>query len=113
MRKNEFIRLAGEVNDANTSSKRMKLISEEMTGEWPVSLVINRIGRTMGIGLEEEYKNGKTIEGKIEGTNLDVSIIASAIKHSNLDELEPGMTISANCVIKEYRAVLKRFELFG
>lgn len=113
VRKNEFIRLAGEVNDANTSSKRMKLISEEMTGEWPVSLVINRIGRTMGIGLEEEYKNGKTIEGKIEGTNLDVSIIASAIKHSNLDELEPGMTISANCVIKEYRAVLKRFELFG
>jgi hypothetical protein len=84
-----------------------------MNGEWPVSMVINRVSRTMGIGLEDEYKNGKTLEGVIEGTDIDVSIIASSLKHSNLDDLDTGMTISANCVVKEYRAALKRFELLG
>ncbi|HIA25625.1 MAG TPA: hypothetical protein EYN78_07690 [Candidatus Poseidoniales archaeon] len=88
-------------------------MSEDLTGEWPVSVVINRVRRTTGIGLTDEYKNGKTIEGKIEGTDIDVSIIASALKHSDLDELEEGMIISANCVVKEYRAVLKRLELLG
>jgi hypothetical protein len=112
-RGSEFILLAQQVRDALTSNQRRKIVSEDMTGEWPVSVEINRITRTMGIGLEDEYRNGKTLEGVIEGTDIDVSIIASALKHSNLDELESGMIISANCVVKEYRAVLKRFELFG
>ena len=109
----EFILLAQQVRDALTSTQRRKIVSENLTGEWPVTMVINRVSRTMGIGLEDEYKNGKTLEGVIEGTDIAVSVLASALKHSNLDELEEGMTISVNCVVKEYRAVLKRFELFG
>jgi hypothetical protein len=112
-RGSEFIILAQQVRDALTSTQRRKIVSEEMNGEWPVSMVINRVSRTMGIGLEDEYKNGKTLEGVIEGTDIDVSIIASSLKHSNLDDLDTGMTISANCVVKEYRAALKRFELLG
>jgi len=109
----EFILLAQQVRDALTSTQRRKIVSENLTGEWPVSVVINRVSRTMGIGLEDEYKNGKTLEGVIEGTDIAVSVLASALKHSNLDELEEGMTISVNCVVKEYRAVLKRLELLG
>ncbi|HIO25246.1 MAG TPA: hypothetical protein EYN17_04940 [Candidatus Poseidoniales archaeon] len=112
-RGSEFILLAQQVRDSLTSTQRRKIVSEDLTGEWPVSVVINRVRRTTGIGLTDEYKNGKTIEGKIEGTDIDVSIIASALKHSDLDELEEGMIISANCVVKEYRAVLKRLELLG
>jgi len=112
-RGNEFILLAQQVRDSLTSSQRTKIVSEDLTGEWPVSVVINRVRRTTGIGLADEYKKGKTIEGKIEGTDIDVSIIASALKHTDLDELEEGMIISANCVVNEYRAVLKRLELLG
>ena len=112
-RGSEFILLAQQVRDALTSTQRRKIVSEKMNGEWPVSMVINRVSRTMGIGLEDEYKNGKTLEGVIEGTDISVSIIASTLKHSNLDDLDAGMTISANCVVKEYRAALKRFELLG
>ena len=112
-RGNEFILLAQQVRDSLTSTQRRKIVSEDLTGEWPVSVVINRVRRTTGIGLTDEYKKGKTIEGKIEGTDIDVSIIASALKHTDLDELEEGMIISANCVVKEYRAVLKRLELLG
>jgi hypothetical protein len=112
-RGNEFILLAQQVRDSLTSSQRTKIVSEDLTGEWPVSVVINRVRRTTGIGLTDEYKKGKTIEGKIEGTDIDVSIIASVLKHTDLDELEEGMIISANCVVKEYRAVLKRLELLG
>jgi len=112
-RGSEFILLAQQVRDALTSTQRRKIVSEEMNGEWPVSVIINRVSRTMGIGLEDEYKNGKTLEGVIEGTDISVSIIASTMKHSNLDDLDAGMTISANCVVKEYRAALKRFELLG
>ncbi len=112
-RGSEFILLAQQVRDSLTSTQRRKIVSEDLTGEWPVSVVINRVRRTTGIGLTDEYKNGKTIEGKIEGTDIDVSIIASALKHTDLDELEEGMIISANCVVKEYRAVLKRLELLG
>ena len=112
-RGNEFIHLAQQVRDALTSTQRTKILSQNMTGEWPVSMIINRVSRTMGIELEDEYKNGKTLEGVIEGTDIDVSIIASSLKHSNLDDLDTGMTISAICVVKEYRAALKRFELLG
>ena len=112
-RGSEFILLAQQVRDALTSTQRRKIVSEEMNGEWPVSVIINRVSRTMGIGLEDEYKNGKTLEGVIEGTDISVSIIASTMKHSNLDDLDAGMTISAICVVKEYRAALKRFELLG
>jgi hypothetical protein len=112
-RGSEFILLAEEIRDALTSTQRTKIVSQDMNGEWPVSVVIERITRTMGIGLAEEYKTGKTIEGKIEGTDIDVSIITSSLKHSNFDDWEAGTTISVNCVVKEYRAGLKRLELFG
>lgn len=112
-RGSEFILLAEEIRDALTSTQRTKIVSQDMNGEWPVSVVIERITRTMGIGLAEEYKTGKTIEGKIEGTDIDVSIIASSLKHSNFNDWEAGTTISVNCVVKEYRAGLKRLELFG
>ena len=112
-RGSEFILLAEEIRDALTSTQRTKIVSQDMNGEWPVSVVIERITRTMGIGLAEEYKTGKTIEGKIEGTDIDVSIIASSLKHSNFDDWGAGTTISVNCVVKEYRAGLKRLELFG
>ena len=111
-RGSEFILLAQQVRDALTSTERTKIVSQDMTGEWPISVVINRVSRTMGIGLTDEYKNGKTLEGVIDGTDIAVSVFASD-KTPNLDELEAGMTISTNCVVKEYRAVLKRFELLG
>lgn len=112
-RANEFILLAQQVRDALTSTQRTKIVSQDMTGEWPVSMVINRVSRTMGIGLEDKYQNGKTLEGVIEGTDIGISIITSSLMHSNLDDLDEGMTISVNCVVKEYRAALKRFELLG
>ncbi len=111
-RGSEFILLAQQVRDALTSTERTKIVSQDMTGEWPISVVINRVSRTMGIGLTDEYKNGKTLEGVIDGTDIAVSVFASD-KTPNLDDLEAGMTISTNCVVKEYRAVLKRFELLG
>ena len=111
-RGSEFVLLAQQVRDALTSTERTKIVSQDMTGEWPISVVINRVSRTMGIGLADEYKNGKTLEGVIDGTDIAVSVLASD-KTPNLDELEAGMTISTNCVVKEYRAVLKRFELLG
>ena len=111
-RGSDFVLLAQQVRDALTSTERTKIVSQDMTGEWPISVVINRVSRTMGIGLADEYKNGKTLEGVIDGTDIAVSVFASD-KTPNLDELEAGMTISTNCVVKEYRAVLKRFELLG
>jgi len=111
-RGSDFVLLAQQVRDALTSTERTKIVSQDMTGEWPISVVINRVSRTMGIGLTDEYKNGKTLEGVIDGTDIAVSVLASD-KTPNLDELEAGMTISTNCVVKEYRAVLKRFELLG
>ena len=111
-RGSDFVLLAQQVRDALTSTERTKIVSQDMTGEWPISVVINRVSRTMGIGLTDEYKNGKTLEGVIDGTDIAVSVFASD-KTPNLDELEAGMTISTNCVVKEYRAVLKRFELLG
>ena len=111
-RGSEFILLAQQVRDALTSTERTKIVSQDMTGEWPISVVINRVSRTMGIGLTDEYKNGKTLEGVIDGTDIAVSVFASD-KTPSLDDLEAGMTISTNCVVKEYRAVLKRFELLG
>ena len=111
-RGSDFVLLAQQVRDALTSTERTKIVSQDMTGEWPISVVINRVSRTMGIGLTDEYKNGKTLEGVIDGTDIAVSVFASD-KTPNLDDLEAGMTISTNCVVKEYRAVLKRFELLG
>ncbi len=111
-RGSEFVLLAERVKDALTSGERTKIVSQEMTGEWPVLVEINRVRRTMGIGLGDEYKNGKTLEGVIVGTDIAVSVLTSD-KTPNLDEFEAGMTISTNCVVKEYRAVLKRFELLG
>ncbi len=112
-REGEFIRLVEGVKAARTSTQRSKMVAEDLTGVWPVTIVIDDIHRTMGVGLDDEYKNGKTIEGIIEGTDVAVSILASSIKHPDLYELEPGMTFAANCVVKEYRPVMKRFQLLG
>jgi len=112
-REGEFIRLVEGVKAARTSTQRSKMVAEDLTGVWPVTIVIDDIHRTMGVGLDDEYKDGKTIEGIIEGTDVAVSILASSVKHPDLYELEPGMTFAANCVVKEYRPVMKRFQLLG
>ena len=112
-REGEFIRLVEGVKAARTSTQRSKMVAEDLTGLWPVTVVIDDIHRTMGVGLDAEYKDGKTIEGVIEGTDIAVSILASSLKHQNLDEFEPGMKFISTVAVKEYRPVLKRFQLLA
>ncbi len=71
---NPVIEKINLLSSAHLSSEREAIISENSGVSYAFRLQVISIERTRGLGLAEHFRNGTTVVGNLEGTNLPVAV---------------------------------------
>ena len=90
----DSLRLFGE------KRRYIESLSDEV---FDFNLEIEKLDKTIGIGLGEQFRGGDTCIGTVDG-------IGVGVRMPNTMELEVGESIYVEAKLLEYRSVVKRFE---
>ena len=89
---------------------RENIISELSGSQMNLNLTVNRIDNTIGYGIDEALRGGKTIIGNIEGIPHSVSIKVPKSMNDFASGLEKGQTIEQKVTLSTFNSVRKMLE---
>ena len=107
----EFVTMAHEIDGMLTYSEQENRLKSAMDMSWDLTVEIERVEHTTGIGLDQEFRYGKTVVGKVGDS--DVAIAFPESRNEEITELQSGQKGVIRARIKEYQSVLKRFEMLA
>ena len=89
---------------------RENIISELSGSQMNLNLTVDRIDNTIGYGIDEALRGGKTIVGNIEGIPHSVSIKVPKSMNDFASGLEKGQTIEQKVTLSTFNSVRKMLE---
>ena len=92
------------------SSDRKKIISELSGTQMNLDMTVERIDSTIGYGIDEELRGGKTIVGKVEGIPHPVSIKVPKSMNDMAKALRKGEKIEHNVALSDFNTIRKMLE---
>ena len=92
------------------SSDRKKIISELSGTQMNLDMTVERIDSTIGYGIDEELRGGKTIVGKVEGIPHPVSIKVPKSMNDMANALRKGEKIEHNVALSDFNTIRKMLE---
>lgn len=92
------------------SDDAKNLIKENETEVFTLELVVDRVSTTIGAYDQPEFRNGKTVSGKLVDSNRSVSIEMPEEQNDELREVHAGDTWSATGRIIKWDDLFKRLE---
>jgi len=98
------------LDKAVMSKDRENIISELTGSQMDLNLTIDRIDNTIGYGIEESLRGGKTIVGSIEGIPHPVSIRVPKSMNDFASGLKKGQKIEQNATLSSFNSIRKMFE---
>ena len=107
----EFVALGQEIDGMLTYSEQANRLKSAMEMSWDLTVVIERVEHTTGIGLDQEFRYGKTVVGKVGDSEVAIAFPES--RNEEITELKSGQKGVIRASIKEYQSVLKRFEMLA
>jgi len=107
----EFVIMAHEIDGMLTYSEQASRLESAMGKLWDLTVEIERVEHTTGIGLGQEFRYGKTVVGKVGDSEVAIAFPES--RNEEITELKSGQKGVIRASIKEYQSVLKRFEMLA
>ena len=107
----EFVALGQEIDGMLTYSEQASRLKSAMDMSWNLTVVIERVEHTTGIGLGQEFRYGKTVVGKVGDSEVAIAFPES--RNEEITALQSGQKGVIRASIKEYQSVLKRFEMLA
>ena len=98
------------LDKAVMTKDRENIISELSGSQMNLNLTIDRIDNTIGYGIDEAFRGGKTIVGNIEGIPHSVSIKVPESMNDFASGLEKGQTIEQKVTLSTFNSVRKMLE---
>ena len=98
------------LDKAVMTKDRENIISELSGSQMNLNLTIDRIDNTIGYGIDEALRGGKTIVGNIEGIPHSVSIKVPESMNDFASGLEKGQTIEQKVTLSTFNSVRKMLE---
>jgi len=98
------------LDKAVMSKDRENIISELAGSQMDLNLTIDRIDNTIGYGIEESLRGGKTIVGSIEGIPHPVSIKVPKSMNDFASGLKKGQKIEKNVTLSSFNSIRKMLE---
>ena len=98
------------LDKAVMSKDRENIISELAGSQMDLNLTIDRIDNTIGYGIEESLRGGKTIVGSIEGIPHPVSIKVPKSMNDFASGLKKGQKIEQNVTLSSFNSIRKMLE---
>ena len=98
------------LDKALMTKDRENIISELSGSQMNLNLTVDRIDNTIGYGIDEALRGGKTIVGNIEGIPHPVSIKVPKSMNDFASGLEKGQTIEQKVTLSTFNSVRKMLE---
>ena len=108
-----LLRLVDEILAAGRFSNERTEIAEASEGHtYDVVIEIERISTTFGFsGDEPQLENGRTVLGKLVGTNHEVQLFSCGASNESLDELSRGEVWSTLAIVANWDTLYDRLVL--
>jgi hypothetical protein len=107
-----LVGIVGQIATADRYSReREKIIERNAEQPFPCAVEINRAERTYTYIPDERFRKGRTVTGKLRGTDCEVTVELSSDRNDEIDALEPGSLIGAHCKLLKWNTIYDRLEM--
>lgn len=90
------------------SRQREELIKSNAGHFWPLTLKAERVDRTFGFDLPDALRDGRTIEGEIDGREWKVAVRFPKARNAELDKLKAGQPLTVSAKVAAWDDLFKR-----
>ena len=98
------------LDKAVMTKDRERIVSELSGSQMNLNMTIDRIDNTIGYGIDDALRGGKTIVGNIEGVPHPVSIRVPKSMNDFASGLKKGRKIEQNATLSSFNSIRKMLE---
>jgi len=107
-----LVGLVGRIAAADRYSRdREQIIEENADRAFPCDIEITRKERTYSYIPDSRFRQGRTVTGKLRGTECEVAVQLVASRNDEIDALQPGGLLHAACKPLKWNTIYDRLEM--
>lgn len=95
------------------SSDREKMLARYKDRVFILKVEVTRVERTFGFDLPDKLRDGRTIEGQVQGKDIKVAARYPASENARLDRLQSGVTLEVQGSLAGWDDLFKKATLNG
>jgi hypothetical protein len=100
--------------DANIFGRGKDCLIRDLVGRpFDFTLEVKRVDRSFGVYSDAEYRNGRTVTGTLEGSELEVVVFFPASRNEEVQEWQPGSLHWVNGDVRNWDRLRKRPEFLA
>jgi hypothetical protein len=93
------------------SREREEIIKEQEERGFDCAVEVAKVERTYSYIPDDRFRQGRTVTGKLAGSDCEVIVQLVEARNDELDALEPGAQVQANCKLLKWNAIYDRLEM--
>ena len=108
----DLLAIVGQLVSAQKySPQREQILKHHAQQSFQCELDIEKVERTYAYSSDERFRNGRTVTGIISGTECTVKLQLPEERNDEVDALDSGATLSANCLLLKWDNIYDRLEI--
>ena len=108
----DLLAIVGQLVSARKySPERERLLKENAERSFACVLEIEKVERTYAYSSNERFRNGRTVTGTISGTECKAKLQMPEERNDEVDALDSGTTLSADCLLLKWDNIYDRLEM--
>jgi len=93
------------------SRQREEIIKEQAEQAFDCAVEVIKVERTYSYVPDSRFRSGRTLTGKLRGGDCEVTVQLAETRNEELDALEPGDLVQANCKLLKWNTIYDRLEM--
>jgi hypothetical protein len=99
------------VSTKKYSSERKQILKDNAERSFACVLEIEKVERTYAYSSDKRFRNGRTVTGIISGTECKAKLQMPEERNDEVDALESGTTLAADCLLLKWDNIYDRLEM--
>lgn len=104
--------LAGRLTAASRyGPERQAIIDEVREQSFRCAVIVERVDRTISFGIDERFRDGRTVIGAIPNTDCKVAVQLSEVWNDRVESLPRGSRVAADCRLVKWNNIYDRLDV--
>ena len=107
-----LVGIVGRIAAADRYSRdREQIIEENVERPFDCEIEITKTERTYSYTPDHRFRKGRTVTGKLRGTDCEVAVQLIASRNDQIDAIQPGALLHATCKPLKWNTIYDRLEM--
>jgi len=93
------------------SREREQVFEERSEESFDCAIEVDKVERTYSYIPDARFRKGRTVTGKLQGTDIEVSVELIEARNEQIDSLQPGSLLGAKCRLLKWNTIYDRLEM--